>query len=635
MVTMFTPDIIDEDTILEQARHYNQTDFYNLLGFLSDYYHNEISLVSDATYDELVDLYESKYGPYTLVGAEPRGDKVALPYYLGSLRKLKTEAELATWMKSYPGPYILEDKVDGLTLLLVAQTEQNGRRSIKLYTRGRGVKGTDVSHLAEHIHLPPITQDIAIRGEIVMTKASFQKVGAGFKNARNLASGIVNSKESFNSALARELTFVAYRIMNADMTPEQHMGTLMVMGFTVPNPVATPDITFSMLDNYNKLRKNDAPYEIDGIVIYQNIVFEYPVGENPRHAIAFKTATEKTITTVIDVVWEASKDRLLKPVVWYEPVELSGATLQKASGYNARFIILNNIGPGAKIQITRSGDVIPRILTVLEASPNGPAWPDQNVHGTYDWNENQVEFVVTSDNDQVLVAKLEYFLSVLDIKNVGPARVQSLVQSGIRNIHDLLTVTYDELLKIPSLGSTLAAHIYNEVHTKTTNVPLHLLLAASGIFPNIGRRRFEAITDAYPNFIDMLRMDPNTVAYYIQQLKGFKSLAVDIASKLSTFADWLDQHPMITVYRPSNQPVVAQTTGGASLSGKTIVFSGFRDKELEAAIKARGGKVTTSISRNTSYLIMKDVNDKKGKAIEAEQKGVPLIARDDFVKQFL
>lgn len=641
----FTPDMINENTIIATANKINKGSFENLLRLLGNAYHNDQALISDEKYDELVDIYEAKYGPYSVVGAEPTGAKVELPYYLGSLRKLKEEEELMLWLRQHPGPYIIEDKIDGLTLLLVSKTV-NGRRQTSLYTRGGGYRGLDVSHLLQYIPFPPITEDISVRGEVVLTKEAFARVGAGFKNARNLVSGIVNAKKSFNPTIARTMSFYAYRILNKNNTPEQDVMELMSMGFSVPFPSVASILTKKILENHYEQRKQAAPYEMDGLVIYQNIAAEYPVGETPKHVVAFKTGSETAITTVTRVEWNASKDFLLKPIVHYEPIVLSGAELSKASGYNARFILSNGIGPGAQILITRSGDVIPKILSVITPATEIP-WPDPTVFGEYRWNENQVELVTTELTSDVLERKLKHFIDTLDIKNMGPGRIKLLVNAGIRDIAALLAVTPQQLTTIQGIGAGISNSFYTDLHTKITNVPLAKIMDASGIFPGIGEKRFEMIIAAYPNFLDMAYDDPTEIAERIRQVKGFKSLADVIAGRMRDFADWLKAHPSILVAAPGMisprfVPSGATTpTSGATtpvtqnLTGVTVVFSGFRDKAMEDEIKARGGRVTTSVSRNTSFVVMRDIADKKGKALEAEQRGVPLITREEFSQRYL
>jgi DNA ligase (NAD+) len=658
---VFTPENINEDTIIEYANSLDKTNFEGLLQFLSDAYHNDEGLVSDRIFDELQDIYEAKYEPYTVVGAEPTGEMVDLPYYLGSLRKVKEEAELTRWLQQHSGPYIIEDKIDGVTLL---DYNANGRTT--LLTRGGGVRGKDVSHLLQYINLPNTTN--SVRGELVMTKETFARVGAGFKNARNLVSGIAGSKKQFNPILARELSFYAYRIVNKAMTAEEDINELLRLGFLVPNAVAAPYLTKEILEDYYRQRKEQAPYEMDGLVIYQNQPGEYPIGEAPRHVVAFKTGSETAVTTVTRVVWRASKDRLLKPRVFYEVKHLSGADLEKASGYNARFIVDHNIGPGAEILLTRSGDTIPKILSVIKPAPNGPDLPDPNVFGNYFWNSNQVELFISEDSPEVMVGKMKHFLTTIGVKKFGRNRIMLLVDAGIRNIDDLLAVTPEELEQIDGIGPDLSNQLVTDIHEKITNISLPRIADASGIFPGVGERRFEMITDVYPNFLDLVSQfgdNELAIADYIRGVKGFNKLADVIAAKLPLFMEWIHRHPEITIAQPrlvpipsanvpplkpgltmnpsaSTVPIQLQIGGSPStqsnrLVGTTSVFSGFRDKQLEDRIKARGGKVTTSVSRNTTFLILKDLSPEsmKGKAEKAQQLGAQLISRDQFEREYL
>jgi DNA ligase (NAD+) len=477
-----------------------------------------------------------------------------------------------------------------------------------------------------------------------MTEETFKRVGQGFANARNLVSGIINAKDSYKPELARELTFIAYQIMDSTATPEQQVLQLKSLGFTIPWAAVNPVLDFAQLEQIYLTRKAQAPYMMDGLVIYQNQCNAYPTEGLPKHIIAFKMMGETAEVIVTQVIWKASKDRLLKPVVHYQSIFLSGAHLERATAHNARYVVLNKIGPGAKIFITRSGDTIPYVVSVLEPAAE-PSLPDPQEHGEYTWNENQVEFVLKQDNAQVLAAKIEHFLDKLEIKNVGPLRVKAFVDSGLISIYHVLTATPDRLAQIERIGPVLANQIYQEIQTKINGVSLARIMGACGVFPGIGERRFTSIIQAYPNFLSMARESPQVLVERIQQVKGFKKLAAEIAIRMSTFADWLDQHPMIRVGTPNAPP--AQATGtlltivgqapqiAQTLTGMTIVFSGFRDKELEGAIEARGGRVTTSVSRNTSMLIMKDVNDRKGKANKALAKGIPLVAREVFIAQYI
>lgn len=614
-------ELIDEDTIIENATKFSKEKFKTLLENLQDYYYNDENLVTDKTYDELIDIYEAKYGEYSVIGSVPKIDSVDLPYFLGSLKKVRKQSKIDLWSKSYPGPYIIEDKIDGLTLLF---SNKGGKKS--LYTRGDGTKGQDVSHILPYLSLPDIKKDVAVRGEIVLSKEAFRKIGAGFKNGRNLASGILRSKKHFNPAIAKELSFYAYRIMNRIASASTDILDLQSMGFLVPNPVSSPIISEEILRDYYENRKELAPYETDGLVLYHDEAIDHPDDGNPKHIIAFKPETEKAVTTVLKVVWKASKRKLLKPVVYYDPVMLSGAELQKASGYNAKFIINNSIGPGASILITRSGDVIPKIVKVITPAKKIDL-PDVNKYGLYTWDKNEVEFVLEKNNSEVDIEKIKHFLDTLDIKNFGRKRIESIVGIGINTVDLLLKITPEQLLQIPGFGSSLVSQMIENLKEKITDIPLEKIMDASSIFPGIGEKRFGLILETYPDILTNSNNLEETSAK-IRSIKGFDSLAEVISDKLPEFVEWLNKNREITLKDATHI--------GDSMAGIVVVFSGFRDKELEEKVKQLGGKVSTSISKNTSVLVLKDMSESsmKGKALEAKEKGVTIISKKDFLSKY-
>ena len=518
----FTPELIDEATIIDLANTLDNQNFFNLLEYLSSAYHNDESLISDKIFDELVDIYEAKYQPYTKIGADPTREKIKLPYYLGSLRKIKQSRDLELWIKSYKGPYIIEDKIDGLTLLFVHSDTED-----KLYTRGRGVYGVDVSHLLPYLRFPlkNLQDPIAIRGEIVMTKNNFLKYGTEFKNARNLVSGIVNSKKSFNQELANHLSFYAYRIINYEATPEEQVSYLSSIGFLTPYVATSDEINIEILKNHLDERKKTSDYEMDGLVVYQNIAVEYPVGENPKHVVAFKTESISAETMVTEVEWNTSKNGLLKPTILYDPVNLSGAKLSRTTGYNGRYIVNNKIGPGAKILITRSGDVIPKIISILSPAPKGPGFPDPSLLGEYEWDKNGVEFILTEkeqiNNPDMKILRMLNFVEKIEIKNFGKKRIESLYHSGIMDLDSLLRITPKQLSDIPGLGPILSSNFYQDLNDKIKDIKLSTLLVASGFFPHIGEKRFDIIIDQYPNFLEIASTTPEKLYSNIQGIKGF------------------------------------------------------------------------------------------------------------------
>lgn len=626
----FTPDLFNEETIIDYANTLDQSNFKALLMYLDDFYYNGEGLISDKTYDNLREIYEAKYGTYNLIGSEPI-KKIKLPFYLGSLNKVKEENELNLWKSKYPGPYILEDKIDGLTLLLVSNMTSEGRKN-SLYTRGNGYYGSDVTHLLSYLNLPLINEDIIIRGEAVLTKDAFKLIGNGFKNARNLISGIVNSRKNFNEDIAKKISFYAYHILNKNLNPEDELNLLSNMGFLTPTFIKIDEINQQLMKQYYEERKIKSLYEIDGIVIYQNKIIEYPIGESPKHIVAFKGETQNAITTVTKVEWNVSKNGLLKPIVHFDPVKLSGVDISKATGHNAKFIIEKGIGPGAKIIITRSGDVIPKIISVVTpVTDQNLLYPNIGDYGDYEWNETKTELITVNKNE-LIKGKILHFLTVLEINNFGKKRVEKLVNSGVKSISDLLNISEEKLCNIQGIGSVLSKSFYNQLHKKIQNISLSEIMDASGMFPNIGKKSFEEIIKIYPNLLEMSKMNKEELSKKIRNIKGFKTKADKVVENLPLFVQWLNDNKIIKIKSSATLPTPKILSD--TLNGMTVVFSGFRDEDLKQRIIKQNGRVTESISGKTNYLVMKDINEQTKKKAFAESKNIPIFTLEEFIKKF-
>ena len=216
----FNREMIDEDTIIDFAISLDKDNFRELLNFLSDYYYNEESLISDDKFNQLENIYKELYGEYEAEWPKARGETVLLPYHLSSLKKMIEEKDINNWTKNHPGPYLLQDKIDGVTLLLVSEMINN-KRKISLFTHGDGVEGTDISHILEFLTLPKIDFDIAIRGEGVYTLEVFDQFKERFRNPRNMITGTLLAKKSFDPEVVKHLSFYSYQIRSETNTPYQ------------------------------------------------------------------------------------------------------------------------------------------------------------------------------------------------------------------------------------------------------------------------------------------------------------------------------------------------------------------------------------------------------------------------------
>lgn len=620
-------------SIISEFKKLSSEDKLKLLLYYQDTYENDgEDQIDDSTFDTLVSVYEQETGlKYKEVGAEPRGVKVNLPYYMGSLDKIKgknAEEDLSRWTKTYDGPWVLQDKIDGISGLYVVRYI-NGQRIVKLYTRGNGTVGTDISHLLEYIRIPVPDFDIAVRGEIVLLHKDFEEFSSVMKNARNTASGVVNSKEP-NIQIAKKLKFLTYNIIEwgyDKINQETQYKYLKAFKFDVPWYMVAQRLSVVDLEDALKIRRDETPYDIDGIVVTNNQVYDLEKDRNPRHSVAFKV--DRFVETIVtDVIWEASKDGVLKPVVIYDPVEMSGATMSKASGKNAKFIVSKGIGPGARILITRAGDVIPDIVECIEpVDIDDLKLPFEE----FIWNENQVEFILVNKDDNIKVQKekINYFLHQLDVKNVGPGRVTLLFNSGYNTIYKILTVTTEEIARIPGLGDKSAQQIHDSIHIAISKAPLANVMAGSGIFgAGFGSRRFGMIMEIYPDILSLAELSYDEIVKAVRDIDGFDILAENFAECLPKFVIWLAEHPMIRLES------VEVESGEKDLVGMKVVFTGFRSSELEDAIKKRGGNVVTSVTKNTTVLVAKNLSDLKSKGKKAEELKIPIMLLAEFRLKF-
>ena len=341
------------------------------------YYNKEISLVPDKIYDLLRNVLEERdpEHPFLLeTGAPVTRDKVKLPYYMPSLDKIKPDTnKINNWLKKYKGPYVLSDKLDGISALLVLDEKDE----FKIYTKGDGEKGQDISHLVPYIipkTLKPgdLPENMAIRGELIMSKKKFKKISKEFKNMRNVVAGVVNAI-NFNVKLAKMIDFVAYAVLNPQYKQKKQMEKLTKWKILTVKYKVKKSIDHNMLSKYLIKRRKDGIYDIDGIVVIDNSDVYNVTKKNPKYGFAFKTILMDQIaeTTVLDVEWNVSTFGLLKPRIKVEPIVISGVTIQYATAHNAKFVVKNVLGPGAIIKIIRSGDVIPKIIEVMEPAAYG------------------------------------------------------------------------------------------------------------------------------------------------------------------------------------------------------------------------------------------------------------------------
>jgi DNA ligase (NAD+) len=337
----------------------------------------------------------------------------------------------------------------------------------------------------------------------------------------------------------------------------------------------------------------------------------------------FKVGGEdNTATTIVkDVHWEPSKTAYAKPRVEIEPVDLMGVTITYATGFNAKFIRDNQIGPGARVRITRSGDVIPFIQEVLEPAPGGAKMPDPAEFGELAWTEGEVDlYLVNGDNHPtVQLNRMIDVFSSLEVPHLRQGSLEKLFAAGYTTAAQVINASEADLKRV--IGDSAGTKGYAGIRSKLNPVKLGILAGASQTMGRgVGRRKMTRLIEALGG-PDVFLTNPPSVEI-IAAVEGFeRRTAETIVNNLPAFSAFLAE---IAGHYTIAQPA-AKVVGGA-LEGVTVVFTGVRDKDLEAAIAAKGGTIGSSVNKNTTHLVAKDPTGGSSKLKKAADMGVQVIS---------
>ena len=594
---------------------------------------------NDDIYDIVKDYLRKKdpKNPYLKkVGAEITINKEKLPYYLGSLDKIKdNEAEIIKWSKKYPGNYVISEKLDGISCLLVYD-----KGDIKMWTRGDGHEGQNISHILPYLHNVNTAsmsswgnQKIAIRGELIISRANWTKMSDVGANARNVVAGVIHSK-TINNDILSKIDFVAYDMMFPRQQLSASFQTLKDLKFPLVKYIQSDNISLDQLSNTLQNWRKQSTYEIDGIVVYHDEEHKIMSGKNPKYAFAFKTILthEQAEVVVEDVEWNVSKHRYLKPLVKFNEVSLAGVKIKQATGFNAAYIEKNKIGPGSHIIIVRSGDVIPHILNVLTPSANNqPKMPDI----AYEWNDTHIDIMLkgTEKNREQDIQAFTHFMKTLGIDGVKEGVITKLYDAGFDTLKKLIGITKTELLQIEGFKEKSADKIV-EALQGISSVSCDKLMTASNVFGRgFGEKKLKLIIDEYPyipgNKDKTLKLTVNDIT----KIKGMAAISAEqFIEHLPEFFEFYEELGIKCkkATADTSPPPTAVVSRLSIFKDKKIVFTGFRNKDYEQLIEAAGGKIVTAISKSTDYLIVKDKNETSTKVEKATEFGVQIMSKEEL-----
>lgn len=596
----------------------------NMKNKLDDLYYNTgNSNMSDEVYDILKD-HLIEHG-YNNVGHEIQNNRVKLPYYMGSIDKItpKVYNKLDIWKrKNICESLVITDKLDGVSCML-----NNVDNNTTLYTRGDGNIGGNISFILPYLVIPKIKEDISIRGELILKKSSFNKYSKEYKNARNMVSGLINSKK--NSNILHDVEFIVYEIIHykKNLSPDKQLFLLDSMGFKTVHSVKT-DYKCLTIDNLvitHEQRKNKSLYEIDGIVVQTNKVYQRNIKDNPKYMFAFKMLNIDNIrkTAVIDIEWSITKWNKLIPVAILKPIKLKEATISRVSLSNANLMIINGIGPGSIVDVVRSNDVIPYI-TKIHKKATKLKWPSCS----YEWDVNHTHITAVHDGkeskmlEDIQIQKISLFFKRLKVNNIQHKTISKFYYNGYKDIYSILNLNIDKIKSIDGLNHKSACRIVNNIRKSLDNTTIpSLIYAKQCLGYGISERRIETL---FKNIPDILTLNNNQLEKEILQINGFsEKLTSSIIQNINNTRVFVDRiKPYVSIKTENNN--IENT-----LNGQIFCFSGFRDKDLEQSIKNKGGKTSTSITSKTTLLIVKTYSNSQ-KIIKANKLNIPIVLRDDF-----
>ena len=611
----------------------NEQQLTNILSQANILYRNMQPIMTDNEYDIIQDYIAEKY-PHNKtiwdIGAPVERNKATLPYQMWSMDKIKPDSNaVVNWCAKYSGPYVISCKLDGVSGLYTSEGPVP-----KLYTRGDGKIGQDVSHLIPYLKLPK-TKGTVIRGEFIIPKAVFEaKYKGNFANPRNLVSGIINHKHIDEKI--KDVDFVAYEVIKPVLKPSDQMGYLRVSNVKVVLNALEAKISNEMLSSVLVEWRTNYDYEIDGVIVCDDKIYDRKSG-NPEHAFAFKMVLSEQIAEakVVDVIWTPSKDGYLKPRVQIEPLILGGVRIEYATGFNGAFIKDNNVGVGALIELIRSGDVIPHIRKVTVPADTAKM-PDV----AYKWNDTHVDILLEDiDNDETVKEKnITGFFRGIGVEGLSSGNVSRIISAGYDSVAKIINMSVDNFLEVEGFKIKMASKIYNGIREKLESASIITLMSASNVFGRgFSEKKIELVLSLYP---DVLTSKENN-GVKIEKIAAMKGMAQKTAEafvdRIGAFVDFMKECGLEKKILLSKSTIVSEVDVDTSnpLYEKTIVMTGFRDKDLEVVLKKIGAKMGSSVSKNTLCVLVKDVNsEESSKVLEAKRLSIPVLTLSQFKTQY-
>ena len=626
------------------------------------YYQEDREIMSNVEYDALYDTLsalEKETGivladsPTVNVGYEAveQLPKEEHERPMLSLDKTKERKALREFIGEHPT--LLSWKLDGLTIVL---TYENGEL-IKAVTRGNGIVGEVITNNARVFKNIPLKISfkgrLVLRGEAIITYSDFEKINetigdadAKYKNPRNLCSGSVRQLNNEITA-KRNVRFYAFSLVSAEgvdfrNSREVQFRWLNEQGFEV---VEYRKVTAETLDEAmdyfaEAVTTNDFPS--DGLVaLYDDIAYGESLGTTakfPRNAMAFKWADEMRDTRLLEIEWSPSRTGLINPVAIFEPVELEGTTVSRASVHNISIMKELKLGIGDTIRVYKANMIIPQIAENLTGSGNAPIPHTCPACGqeTVVKKENDVEclFCVNPECPAKKIKSFGLFTSrdAMNIDGLSEATLEKFIARGfIHDFGDIFEISRykDEIVEMEGFGQKSYDNLMESLErAKETTLPR--VIYSLGI-ANIGLANAKVICRHFDNDLDRIRHAS------LEEVSDIDTIGPVIAGNLVAYFRDEDNdrrldHLMSFLHIQEDSPKQEQIFEGMNfvITGSLVHFE--NRSEAKELIESLGGKVTGSVTKKTNYLINNDIQSNSSKNKKARELGIPILSEEDFRK---
>ncbi len=605
----------------------------------------------DKLYDELVSLEKETnmvFSNSPTINVEPTVstelEKTTHPYPMLSLSKTKNPDDLVSFIGNKEG--LLSWKLDGLTIVL---TYENGKL-VSGVTRGNGIIGEVVTENVKKFKNIPLsinyTGRLVLRGEAIIKYSDFEKmnVDSEYKNPRNLCSGSVRQLDSSVTA-ERNVNCIIFALIEASSElsnyKDKNFEWLRSLGFETVEYVKVDknNLKDEVLNYKEKIKTYDIPS--DGLVLtFNDIEYGNNLGSTakyPKHSIAFKWQDETAKTILREVDWMASRTGLINPVAVFDPVELEGTIVSRASLHNISILRELKIGLNDEIEVYKANMIIPQIANNITCS-NNLVIPDKCPvcnHKTEIVTNNDITYLYCPNEFcfAKFMKRLSLFVSrnAMNIDGISEAILSRLINENmVKTYADLynLSIYKDKIINFDGFGEKSYNNLIESIE-KSRKVKLANFIYSLGI-PDIGLSRAKLICNKFNNDIDVI----SNLSY--DKLSGIVGVG-DVIAK-----EWIDtfKNPdFISEYNKIKKEIILidNVNNKTTLKDKTFVITGsvnnFKNRdELIEYIESLGGKVVKAISNNVDFLINNDITSTSSKNTKAKELGIKIISEDDLLK---